>query len=163
MTLSTSPLDRQVGADGGTWLDREFAADTSSHPRRRLRARFAECAYPAPSMADRAGARPREPDRVIYRGNRLRRRELARVGAQLSTELALPRANPGEQSEGIYRRCSTSPARVTRSSRRARDFMPASWRPALKFNAEQEVPSHHSGDADCCHGSSATSGAAAVR
>ncbi len=50
-----------------------------------------------------------EEDRVIYRGNLLallRRRELARVGAQLSAELGLPYAEPysGERIEGIYRR-----------------------------------------------------------
>ena len=92
-TLSALPLDRQIGAEGATWLDRELVADAPTPVRdagfgREVREALARRRQ---WLVEQELAR-QEQDRTIYRANMLgllRRRELTRVAAQLSGELGL--------------------------------------------------------------------------
>jgi Protein of unknown function (DUF3363) len=89
-TLSALPLDRQLGADGATWLDRELVADRPTALRdsgfgnevRDALARRRQW------LIEQDLARE-DQDRTIYRPNMLgvlRSRELTRVAGQLSVE-----------------------------------------------------------------------------
>jgi hypothetical protein len=89
-TLSVLPLDRQVGAEGATWLDRELLADAPTVTRDAGFGREVQGALTRRRqwLVEQELAR-REQDRIIYRSNMLallRRREIARTGAQLSGE-----------------------------------------------------------------------------
>jgi type IV secretory pathway VirD2 relaxase len=151
-TLSTLPLDRQVSAEGATWLDRELMADAKTPTRD---AGFGR------DVRDALGQRRRwlieqelareEQDRVIYRANMLallRRRELARVGAQLSAELGLHYAQPypGERIEGIYRRRLDLASGRYALIEKSREFTLVPWRPALERNLGKAVSGIPRGD-----------------
>src|SRR3546814_6031720 len=109
-TLSSLPLERQVGAEGATWLDRELVAETPEPVRdvgfgREVRAAQARRRQ---WLIAQELARE-EQDRIVYRTNLLgilRMRELARVAGQLSGELGLGyvETKSGERVEGVYRR-----------------------------------------------------------
>jgi Protein of unknown function (DUF3363) len=144
-TLSVLPLDRQVGAEGATWLDRELVADTPVITRdagfgREVRDALARRRQ---WLIEQNLARA-EQDRIVYRANLiglLRRRELARVGAQLSDELELPyvEMKSGQRIEGIYReRLDLVGGRFT-VIEKSREFMLVPWRPGLERNLGKQV------------------------
>ncbi len=92
-TLSALPLDRQFGAEGATWLDRELIADTPVPLRDGGFGREVQDALVRRRqwLIEQELARD-EQDRTIFRANMLgilRRRELTRAGSQLSDELGL--------------------------------------------------------------------------
>lgn len=109
-TLSERPLETLPGHDGSTWLDRELVAAQPAklaggfggevRRAQQLRQQW----LVEQGLADRDGS-----GGVSYRGNLvavLQRRELARVGAQLSEELGLGFVQPrhGDEIAGIVRR-----------------------------------------------------------
>src|SRR3546814_16957309 len=92
-TLSSLPLERQVGAEGATRLDRELVADTPEAVRDEGFGRDVRAAQARRRqwliVQDLARE---EQDRIVYRANLvgiLRRRELARVDGELSGKLGL--------------------------------------------------------------------------
>nr|WP_085936251.1 relaxase/mobilization nuclease RlxS [Enhydrobacter aerosaccus] len=144
-TLSTVPLERQGVAEGATWLDRQLLANTPTitrdagfgHEVREALARRRQW------LIEQGLARA-EQDRIIYRANLLgllRRRELASIGAQLSTELGVPytEARPDEHIEGTYLRrvdlVSGRFALITKSF----ELTLVPWRPVLDHHLGKEV------------------------
>ena len=151
-TLSALPLDRQVAAEGATWLDRELIAEAPTATRnagfgREVREALAQRRQ---WLVEQEFAR-REQDSIIYRGNMLallRRRELTRVGAQLSSELGLHYAEPypGERIDGIYcRRLDLASGRFALIEK-SREFVLVPWRPALERNLGKLVSGIPHGD-----------------
>ncbi|MFZ0694020.1 MAG: DUF3363 domain-containing protein, partial [Alphaproteobacteria bacterium] len=144
-TLSTLPLDRQIGAEGATWLDRELVADAPTPVRdagfgREVRESLAQRRQ---WLIEQELAR-QEEDQTIYRANMLallRRREVARVGAQLSGELGLRYAEmeQGERIEGIYRRRLDLASGRFAVIEKSREFTLVPWRPVLERNLGKQV------------------------
>ncbi len=144
-TLSTLPLDRQLGAEGATWLDRELVTDAPTPVRdagfgREVRESLAQRRQ---WLIEQELARE-EQDRIVYRANMLgllRRRELARVGAQLSDELGLHYAEieQGERIEGIYRRRLDLASGRFAVIEKSREFTLVPWRPVLERNLGKQV------------------------
>jgi type IV secretory pathway VirD2 relaxase len=105
-TLSAVPLDRQVGSDGVTWLDRQLV---SSDPEPLRDAGFGHDAREALGrrrqwLIEEDLARE-EQGGIVLRANllaTLRRRELTRIAGQLSDELGLgyAEAKSGERIAG---------------------------------------------------------------
>src|SRR5262249_356403 len=136
--LTTLQLDRQVGAEGATWLDRELVASVPTVTRdagfgRQVREALARRRQ---WLIDQELARG-EHDRVIYRANLLellRQREIARLTTRLSGELhkAYIEVRPGQRIEGIYR------CKVDLASGRfalietSHEFTLVPWRPLLE-------------------------------
>ncbi len=144
-TLSAVPLERQAVAEGATWLDRELLADAPMITRdagfgREVREALARRRQ---WLIEQELARA-EQDRVIYRANLLgllRRRELVRVGAQLSSELGLPyaEAQPGGRIEGTYcRRLDLASGRFALIDK-GREFTLVPWRPVLDRHLGKQV------------------------
>ena len=143
--LSALPLDRQIGADGATWLDRELVADSPTPVRD---AGFGQQVTQALAqrrqwLIEQELARP-EQDQTIYRANMLvllRRRELTRVGAQLSGELGLRYAEmePRERIEGLYRRRLDLASGRFALIEKSREFTLVPWRPVLERNLGKPV------------------------
>ena len=122
-TLSALPLDRQVGAEGATWLDRELIADAPTATRNAGFGRDVRDALGRRRqwLIEQELAR-REQDQIIYRANMLallRRRELARVGAQLSARArsALCRALSRRADRGHLSPPARSRERAVRADR----------------------------------------------
>jgi type IV secretory pathway VirD2 relaxase len=151
--LSVSPLDRQVLADGATWLDRELVAD---HPEPLRDAGFGRDAREAQARRRQwliaEGLAREDQDRVVYRANllaTLRRRELARVGGQLSEELGLGyvETRPGDRVEGVYRRPVELASGRFALIEKSREFTLVPWRPVLERYLGQPVAGLARGDA----------------
>jgi hypothetical protein len=151
-TLSTLRLVRQTCAMGATWLDRELVAETplgisDAGFGRELRDALARRRQWLLEQ-DLAHA---EGDRIIYRANMLgllRRRELTRVGTQLSGELDLPyvEARPSGRIEGIYRhRLDLANGRFA-FIEKSREFTLVPWRPVLERHLGKEVSGIARGD-----------------
>jgi hypothetical protein len=93
-----------------------------------------------------------EQGRVVYRANLLgllRRRELVRVGAQLSSELGLPyaEAHPGGRIEGTYRRRLDLASGRFALIDKGREFTLVPWRPVLDRRLGKEVSGVERGEA----------------
>ena len=151
-TLSALPLDRQIGADGATWLDRELVADSPTPVRgagfgREVRELLAQRRQ---WLIAQDFAR-QEQDRTVYRANMLgllRRRELTRVGAQLSDDLGLryTEMEPGQRIEGIYRRRLDLASGRFAVIENSREFTLVPWRPVLERNLGRQVSGIARGD-----------------
>jgi type IV secretory pathway VirD2 relaxase len=151
-TLSHWPLDRQVGADGATWLDRELVATTPSAIRDAGFGREVGAAIDrrrqwllAQDLARRDGEQIRYPSNLIAV---LRQRELRRVGAQLSRELGLDLAEtrPGSRIEGVYRRRLDLASGRYALIERGDAFSLVAWRPVLERNLGRAVSGIERGD-----------------
>jgi type IV secretory pathway VirD2 relaxase len=151
-TLSTLPIERRIGADGSTWLDRELVGET--------RTTIAEAGFGREVREALARRRQwlieqdfarQEQNRVVYRANMLgllRRRELARVGAQLSSELGLSyaEAKPGDRIAGVYRQRLDLASGRFAIIEKSREFTLVPWRPVLERNLGKRVSGILRGD-----------------
>ncbi|MBC7282993.1 relaxase/mobilization nuclease RlxS [Hoeflea sp.] len=144
-TLSAWPLERQVTANGATWLDRELVAEK---PEPLREAGFGGEVRDALAMRRRwlAGQElaREEQDRIVYRANMLgilRRRELLRVAEQLSGELGLPYAEAelGQKATGTYRRHVDLASGRFAVIERSREFTLVPWRPVLERHIGRQV------------------------
>lgn len=151
-TLSSLPLDRQVGSDGATWLDRQlvgveshllrdagFGRDVREALERRRQWLIAE------------GLAQEERGRLIFRAKlleTLRRRELSRVAGQLSDELGLryAEARSGERIEGIHRRSVELASGRFALIEKSREFTLVPWRPVLERHVGKQVSGIMRGD-----------------
>lgn len=150
--LSAVPLNRQLGADGATWLDHELVADTPTPTRDAGFGREVRQALDRRRQwLIEQGLTRQEQDRIIYRANMLgllRRRELSRVADQLSGELGLAyvEAKPGERIDGIYhRRVELASGRFALIEK-SREFTLVPWRPVLERNLGKVVSGIARGD-----------------
>lgn len=151
-TLSALPLDRQLGAEGATWLDRELVADAPVPLRDGGFGREVQDALARRRqwLVEQELARD-EQDRTIYRANMLgilRRRELTRAGAQLSGELGLDFAEvrPSERVEGIYRRSLDLASGRFAVIEKSPEFTLVPWRPVLERSLGKQVSGIVRGD-----------------
>ena len=151
-TLSSLSLERQVGAEGATWLDRELATDTPEPLRddgfgREVRA--AQLQRRQWLIAQDLARE--EQDRIVYRANLLgilRRRELASVGSQLSEDLRLRyvEIRSGEKVQGIYRQHIDLASGRFAVIEKAREFTLVPWRPVLERHLGKQVSGIVRGD-----------------
>ena len=152
-TLSTLPLDRQITAEGATWLDRELLAEAPEPARdagfgREVRRTLAQ----RRQWLIEQGLAKRQGDRIVYRAGLLgllRRRELTQVAARLAKELGLPYAEttPGARIEGTFRRrlelASGSFALIEKSH----EFTLVPWREVLERSMGKRVSGIMRGEA----------------
>ncbi|AZO34108.1 MULTISPECIES: relaxase/mobilization nuclease RlxS [unclassified Mesorhizobium] len=143
--LTSMPLERQVGFDGATWLDRELVSDmpgslhNSGFGRdvREAQARRRQWLI-AQDLARE------EQDRIVYRANMLsilRQRELNRVAGQLSDELGLSysEAKPGVRIAGRLREKLELASGKYAVIEKSREFTLVPWRPVLDRHLGKEV------------------------
>lgn len=144
-TLSAWPLERQVTANGATWLDRELVADRPEPLREtgfggEVRGALA---LRRQWLVGQELARD-EQDRIVYRAEMLgilRRRELLRAAGQLSGELGLPYAETesGQKATGIYRRHVDLASGRFAVIEKSREFTLVPWRPVLERHLGKQV------------------------
>ncbi len=151
-TLSTLPIERQIGADAPTWLDRQIVHE-ENHP-------LAGHGFGRDVVRAMAQRRQwlideklmwRDGGDILYRTNLLdvlRRRELQRVGAQLSGELGLDfvEAERGERVEGIYRRSVELAGGRYALIEKSLEFTLVPWRPMLERHIGRYLSGRDHGD-----------------
>lgn len=152
-TLSTLPLDRQVGSDGATWLDRQLVGPGAEPLRDAGFGRDARAALDRRRqwLIEQDLARE-EQGNIVYRANllaALRRRELTRVAGQLAGEIGLgyAEAKPGERIEGIYRRSVELASGRFALIEKSLEFTLVPWRPVLDRHIDKPVSGIMRGDA----------------
>lgn len=144
-TLSPQPLEKLVGAEAATWLDRELVAIDPSplrdagfgHDAREAQTRRRQWLI-SQGFAEEAGGG------TVYRPSMmadLRRRELVRIGAQLSRELGMPFAEmeSGSHVRGVYRRPVDTMSGRYALVERSREFTLLPWRPVLDRHVGKSV------------------------
>ncbi|MCC6912747.1 MAG: relaxase/mobilization nuclease and DUF3363 domain-containing protein [Rhodospirillaceae bacterium] len=151
--LSRVSIERQATADGATWLDGELVRAAPTPLRdagfgREVRDALARRRL---WLMEQHLAEDREGS-IVYRANLLsvlRRRELARVGAQLSDELGLRFADvrEGHKIAGTYRRpVDLVSGRFALIETRSKEFSLVPWRPVLERSLGKEVSGIMRGD-----------------
>ncbi|WP_192355964.1 relaxase/mobilization nuclease RlxS, partial [Mesorhizobium mediterraneum] len=143
--LSSMPLDKQVGFDGATWLDRELASD---EPEALGNSGFGREVREAQARRRQwliaQGLAHEEQDRIVYRANLisvLRQRELNRVAGQLSDELGLSyaEARTGDRIAGTLSRSVELASGKYAVIEKSREFTLVPWRPVLERYVGKEV------------------------
>ena len=141
---SDLPLERQVGANGATWLDRQLLASEATHASSGFGAEIERSLAERAAFLEREGLAQRQGNRLIVARNlldTLRTRELAGAADAISARTGLPRhaAQEGASVSGIYRE------RVTLASGRSAmiddgmGFALVPWRPALDKHLGEHV------------------------
>ncbi len=151
-TLSPQPLDKLVGAEAATWLDRELIEASPEplrdagfgHDARSAQARRRQWLI-AQGFAEETGGED------VYRPGLiadLQRRELVRVGAQLSRELKLPfvESVSGTRVSGVYRRSVETMSGRFALVEKSREFTLVPWRPVLDRHINKSVSGVMRGD-----------------
>ncbi|RWX64266.1 relaxase/mobilization nuclease RlxS [Mesorhizobium sp. M2A.F.Ca.ET.039.01.1.1] len=150
--LSSIPMEKQVGFDGATWLDRELVSNGPAALRdsgfgREVR----EAQIQRRQWLIAQGLAHEEQDRIVYRANMisiLRQRELNRVADQLSDELRLSyfAAKPGDRLEGKILRSVELAGGKYAVIEKSRQFTLVPWRPVLDRHVGKEVSGIMSGE-----------------
>ncbi len=151
--LSTVPVERQVGAEGATWLDRQIVHEVNHDLAGHGFGRDVRRAmYQRQQWLIDQKLMERQGTDVLYRTNLLnvlRRRELQRVGDQLSKEIGLPFGEPvqGERIEGTYRRPVELASGRFALIEKSREFVLVPWKPALEQHIGRYISGISRGDA----------------
>lgn len=133
---SDLPLERQVSANGATWLDRQLLASEAARSSSGFGAEMERALAERAAFLEREGLARRQGNRLIVARNlldTLRERELAEAAESITARAGLPRhaTKEGDSVSGIYRE------RVTLASGRfamiddGTGFALVPWRPAL--------------------------------
>ncbi|MBY0512151.1 MAG: relaxase/mobilization nuclease and DUF3363 domain-containing protein [Rhodospirillaceae bacterium] len=143
-TLSSVAIERQVYADGQTWLDQEL---TTAHPTPLRDAGFGretrEALVQRRKWLVEQNLARQEQGRVVYPKNLvkdLKARELTRIGAELAKEHGLTYAAHGREISGIYRksvRLVSGRFAMIETSRSTFTLVP--WRSVLEKNLGAHV------------------------
>jgi type IV secretory pathway VirD2 relaxase len=144
-TQSPQPLEKLVDAEAATWLDRELvAADPVplrdagfGHDAREAQARRRQWLV-AQGFAEEVEGRSAFGAGMI---SALQRRELLRIGAQLSREMGMPFAEtePGANVSGIYRRPVDTMSGRFALVEKSREFTLVPWRPVLDRHVGKSI------------------------
>lgn len=137
-TLSPQPIERLVAADAATWLDREIlAADPVplrdagfGHEVREAQARRRQWLVAEQLAVETDDQIACRPDLI----ETLRRRELLRIGAQLSSDMGKPfvETGAGARVDGIYRRHVDTLGGRYAVIEKSREFTLVPWRQVIE-------------------------------
>lgn len=144
--LSAVELDKQIGADGATWLDRRLVSGEASDL---APAGFGQQVREAMDQrrehhVERSDAIRRQNGRIFYRRNllaTLREREIARVGAEMAASKALPfrAATDGESVSGKFTGTVQLSSGKFAVVEKSHEFTLIPWRPVIDRQFGREV------------------------
>jgi type IV secretory pathway VirD2 relaxase len=150
--LSTLPIERQIGAEGATWLDRQLIGGVDHG---RAAHGFGRDVYQALVRRQQwlieQGLMQRDGSDVLFRKDLLtvlERRELRQAGDQLAAELGKPFAEPipGIRVEGVYRQAVDLASGRFAVIEKSREFTLVPWRPVLERHIGRAVAGIPHGD-----------------
>ncbi|WP_438382536.1 relaxase/mobilization nuclease domain-containing protein [Asaia sp. BMEF1] len=144
--LSSFDLDRQIGADGATWLDRRLVGGAVSDL---VPAGFGEQVRKAMEqrrerLIGQGDATQRPDGRVSYRRNliaTLQEREVARVGEELAAAKSVPfrAVADGETVSGMFTGTAQLSSGKFAIVEKSHEFTLVPWRPVIERRLGQEV------------------------
>jgi hypothetical protein len=150
--LSPQSLDKLVGAEAATWLDRELVAVDPAPLRdagfgqdaRDAQARRRQWLIAQGFAEETGGGTTYRADMIPA----LQRRELLRVGGQLSKEMGMPfvEAEMAVKVDGIYRRSIDTMSGRFAMVEKSREFTLVPWRPVLDRHVGKNVYGIRRGD-----------------
>ena len=144
--LSTFDLEKQIGADGATWLDRRLISSAS---RDLSPSGFGQQVAEAMDRRrehhiGRGDAERHSDGRVFYRRNllgTLREREVARVGAEMAMSKNLPfhTASDGERVSGKFTGTAQLSSGKFAVVEQSHEFTLVPWRPVIDRQLGKEI------------------------
>ncbi|MBB5221034.1 type IV secretory pathway VirD2 relaxase [Amaricoccus macauensis] len=144
--VSTVDVEKQIGADGATWLDRRLMTQDASDL---APAGFGQQVREAMDQRrehhiEQGDANRQQGGRVFYRRNllaTLREREVARVGAELAESKGLPfrAAADGENISGKFTGTAQLSSGKFAVVEKSREFTLVPWRPVIDRQLGREV------------------------
>ena len=144
--LSTFDLERQIGSDGATWLDRRLVStDTSDLSPAGFGAQVREAMDRRRDHHVDQGDAALQPDgRIAYRRNliaTLREREVARAGEELAAKKSLPfrMAADGETVTGAFTGTAQLSSGKFAIVEKSHEFTLVPWRPVIDRQLGREV------------------------
>ena len=138
MTVSYFSFDKQVTADGTTWLDRQLVGSDPEELRGgRFGAESGEAMHRRQVYLIEQGLAEQSDDGVRYRRNLLqflRQRELAAAGERLAKETgqSFVSTSDGSRAEGVYRRSVQLASGKFAVLEKSKEFTLVPWRPVLE-------------------------------
>ena len=151
-TLSTVPIERQIAADGATWLDRQLTREVNPECADHGFGRdVRQALVRRQQWLIEQGLMQRDGDDVRFRKNILavlRQRELRQVGSQLEAEIGKTYVDPiaGVRVDGVYRRAVDLASGRFALIEKSREFTLVPWRPALERHIGRAVSGMPHGD-----------------
>jgi type IV secretory pathway VirD2 relaxase len=144
--LSTFDLERQIGADGATWLDRQLVdAGVSDLSSSGFGERVREAmARRREALIDHGDAVRQSDGRVAYRRNliaALQEREVSRVGEEMAAKKALPfrAAADGETISGTFIGTVQLSSGKFAIVEKGHEFTLVPWRPVIDRQLGREI------------------------
>jgi type IV secretory pathway VirD2 relaxase len=144
--LSRFDLERQVEADGSTWLDRRLVG---RGPSDLVPSGFGEEVRQAMErrrehLIEQGDAMRQEDGRIAYRRNllaTLEQREVSRIGADLAAKRAVPfrAAGDGETIQGTFKETVQLASGKFALVENAQEFTLVPWRPVIEDRLGREV------------------------
>ena len=151
-TLSTLPIERQIGAEGATWLDRQLIREVNHE---RADHGFGRDVHQALVRRQQwlieQGLMQRDGNDVLFRKdilNVLQQRELRQVGDQLSAQIGkrFVDAIPGVRVDGVYRQAVDLASGRFAVIEKSLEFTLVPWRPVLERHIGRAVSGIPRGD-----------------
>lgn len=151
-TLSTVPIERQVGAEGATWLDRQLTRevdqDRAGHGFGRD---VRQALVRRQQWLIEQGLMQRDGNDVLYRKDILdvlRQREVRQVGSQLEAQIGKSFVDPipGVRVDGVYRQTVDMASGRFALIEKSLEFTLVPWRPALERHIGRAVSGIPHGD-----------------
>ncbi|WP_223216937.1 DUF3363 domain-containing protein [Agrobacterium pusense] len=144
--VSTFDLEKQIGADGATWLDRRLVTpDTSDITPAGFGQQVREAMDQRREHHITQGDATRQQDgRILYRRNllaNLREREVVRVGAEMASSKGLPfrAAADGENVSGKFTGTAHLSSGKFAIVEQSHEFTLVPWRPVIDRQLGREV------------------------
>ncbi|RZJ97552.1 MAG: DUF3363 domain-containing protein [Novosphingobium sp.] len=144
-TLSPAPLEKLVGAEAATWLDRQLVNEFQvTRADAGFGRELGDALKRRHQWLEEQGLAGIHSGDVRYAPDliaQLRRRELLRVAGQLSGELGLrfTESRPGERIEGVYRRHVDLMNGRYALIEKSHEFTLVPWRPVLERQVGKSV------------------------
>jgi type IV secretory pathway VirD2 relaxase len=143
-TLTTLPLEQQVGTVGATWLDRRLVSGAEVSRDSGFGGEVREAQTRRRQWLIAEGLAQETAGQITYRPDMLtvlRQRELTRVGRQLAQDagLAYAEARNGQRIEGNYRRAVDLASGRFAVIETARELSLVPWRPVLERHIGKQV------------------------
>jgi type IV secretory pathway VirD2 relaxase len=151
-TLSTVPIERQIGAEGATWLDRQLAREVDQERANHGFGRdVRQALVRRQQWLIEQGLMQREGKDVLFRKDILdvlRQREVRQVGSQLEAQIGKSFVDPipGVRVDGVYRQTVDMASGRFALIEKSLEFTLVPWRPALERHIGRAVSGIPHGD-----------------
>ena len=151
-TLSTVPIERQVGAEGATWLDRQLTRDVNQERADHGFGRdVRQALVRRQQWLIEQGLMQRNGNDVVFRKDILdvlRQREVRQVGTQLEAQIGKSFVDPipGVRVDGVYRQTVDMASGRFALIEKSLEFTLVPWRPALERHIGRAVSGIPHGD-----------------